>query len=164
MLSHSLGMPSRREGPPSIWDTHGFSGNFFRKSNSVFFSTLSSRIESMELQCIRTHITTCDESKPNTSSGSEMPVRTGVRISHGSNKLVMNLNNNEQAIPEVEPKEYAFKLWMRRILHADRRPKKNRNVENLLTLPHEQLLLRREIGSISNQGNILSPIMKYRRK
>ena len=29
MLSRSFGMPSRREGPPSIWDTHGFSGNVF---------------------------------------------------------------------------------------------------------------------------------------
>ena len=29
MLSHSFGMPSRREGPPSIWDTHGTSGNVF---------------------------------------------------------------------------------------------------------------------------------------
>ena len=29
MLSRSTGMPSRREGPPSIWDTHGFSGNIF---------------------------------------------------------------------------------------------------------------------------------------
>ena len=28
MLSRSLGMPSRKNGPPSIWDTHGFSGNF----------------------------------------------------------------------------------------------------------------------------------------
>ena len=28
MLSRSFGMPSRREGP-SIWDTHGFSGNVF---------------------------------------------------------------------------------------------------------------------------------------
>ena len=27
--SRSIGMPSRREGPPSIWDTHGFSGNVF---------------------------------------------------------------------------------------------------------------------------------------
>ena len=25
--SRSIGMPSRREGPPSIWDTHGISGN-----------------------------------------------------------------------------------------------------------------------------------------
>ena len=29
MLSFSIGMPSRREGPPSIWDTHGISGNVF---------------------------------------------------------------------------------------------------------------------------------------
>ena len=29
MLSRSIGMPSRREGPPSILDTHGFSGNVF---------------------------------------------------------------------------------------------------------------------------------------
>ena len=29
MLSLSKGMPSRREGPPSIWDTHGKSGNVF---------------------------------------------------------------------------------------------------------------------------------------
>ena len=29
MLSRSLGMPSRNEGPPSIWDTHGISGNVF---------------------------------------------------------------------------------------------------------------------------------------
>ena len=29
MLSRSIGMTSRREGPPSIWDTHGISGNVF---------------------------------------------------------------------------------------------------------------------------------------
>ena len=29
MLSRSLGMPSRNNGPPSIWDTHGLSGNVF---------------------------------------------------------------------------------------------------------------------------------------
>ena len=29
MLSHSFGMPGRRDGPPSIWDTHGKSGNVF---------------------------------------------------------------------------------------------------------------------------------------
>ena len=28
-LSRSIGMPSRREGPPSIWDTHGTWGNVF---------------------------------------------------------------------------------------------------------------------------------------
>ena len=29
MLRHSFVTPSRREGPPSIWDTHGISGNVF---------------------------------------------------------------------------------------------------------------------------------------
>ena len=29
MLSRSLGMPCRNVGPPSIWDTHGISGNVF---------------------------------------------------------------------------------------------------------------------------------------
>ena len=28
-LSRSLGMPSRKDGPPNIWDTHGISGNVF---------------------------------------------------------------------------------------------------------------------------------------
>ena len=48
MLSRSFGVPSRREGPPSIWDTHGISENVFCKSRCVFISTLSSRIESVE--------------------------------------------------------------------------------------------------------------------
>ena len=33
-----------------------------------------------------------------------------VRISHGSSKFVMNLNNNEQEIPEVQLEEFALKL------------------------------------------------------
>ena len=33
-----------------------------------------------------------------------------VRISHGSNKFVMNLKNNEQEIPQVQLGENAFKL------------------------------------------------------
>ena len=48
MLSRSLGTPSRKNGPPSIWDTHGKSGKRFRKSSGVFFSTLSAGVESME--------------------------------------------------------------------------------------------------------------------
>ena len=50
MLSRSKGMPSRREGPPSTWDTHGISGNVFCKSSRVLFSTLSAGIESMEFR------------------------------------------------------------------------------------------------------------------
>ena len=29
MLSRSPGLPRRKQGPPSIWDTHGISGNVF---------------------------------------------------------------------------------------------------------------------------------------
>ena len=49
MLSRSLGIPSRNDGPPSIWDTHGIFGKRFCKSNGVFFSTLSARVEPMDL-------------------------------------------------------------------------------------------------------------------
>ena len=35
---------------------------------------------------------------------------TWVRIFHGSNKFVMNLNNNEQEIPKVQLEEYALKF------------------------------------------------------
>ena len=48
MPSRSIGMPSRRDGPPSIWDTDGKSGNVFANPTASFFSTLSTRIASME--------------------------------------------------------------------------------------------------------------------
>ena len=34
MQSLSFGVPSRREGPPSIWVTHGISGNVFANSDA----------------------------------------------------------------------------------------------------------------------------------
>ena len=48
MLRHSFVSPRRKEGPPSIWDTHGISGNVFCKSTCIFISSLSSRNESMQ--------------------------------------------------------------------------------------------------------------------
>ena len=48
MLRHSFVSLSRREGPPSIWDTHGKSGNVFCRSTCIFICSLSSRIASME--------------------------------------------------------------------------------------------------------------------
>ena len=53
MLRPSFVSPRRKEGPPCIWDTHGISGNVFCKSTGFLYSSLSSRIESMEenLRC-----------------------------------------------------------------------------------------------------------------
>ena len=55
MLNRSIGILSRRDGPPSIWDTHGISGNIFCRSSRVFFSTLSAGIESMEFSYVGTN-------------------------------------------------------------------------------------------------------------
>ena len=76
MLSRSVGMPSRSDKPPDLWDTHGVPGHVFCKSTGVFFSTLSRRVQSVDFIRNGRHITACDEWKPNTTSGSEMPVRT----------------------------------------------------------------------------------------
>ena len=46
MLRQAFVSPCRREGPPSIWDTHGVSGNAFCKSTCILISSLSSRVES----------------------------------------------------------------------------------------------------------------------
>ena len=74
MLSHSLGMPSRNERPPSIWDTHGISGNVFANPPA----SSSSRYQSLDFWRNGRHITACCEwtSKPRHNFGSEMPVRT----------------------------------------------------------------------------------------
>ena len=71
-----------------------------------------------------------------------------VRISHGSNKFVMNLNN-ETEIPEDQLEEYALKL-LRKILHVDQRPKQNHKEENLLALRQKQCLLGKEFGPMLN--------------
>ena len=61
MLSRSVGMPSRNDRPPDIWDTHGIAGNVFCESTGVFFITLSRKIQSLDFQRVGTHITTCNE-------------------------------------------------------------------------------------------------------
>ena len=77
MQSRSFGVPSRREGPPSNWDTW-YIGKRFCKSSRVFCSTLSAGNESMDFRHIRTDslINGGEEWESNTSSASEMPVRT----------------------------------------------------------------------------------------
>ena len=76
MLSCSLGMPSRKDGPPSIWDTHGISGNVFANP-----AASSSAPSPQELNPWSSHVSESIHSSPAeimriTSSGSEMPVRT----------------------------------------------------------------------------------------
>ena len=73
ILSRSIGMPSRKDGPPSMCD-----GKLFIKSWCVIISTLSSRIESMEFRWSTNDslINGGEERESNTSSRSEIPVWT----------------------------------------------------------------------------------------
>ena len=79
MLSRSIGMPNRKDGPPSIWDTHGISGSVFCRSSCVFYSILSAGFEPMELfRFFRNDslINCREESETSSSLRSEMPVWT----------------------------------------------------------------------------------------
>ena len=83
MLSRSTGMPSRKNGPPSIWDTHGTSGNGFANPAASSSAPYPQELNPWSSNKSEHNITTCDGCEPNTSSGSEMPVRTvSQKISH----------------------------------------------------------------------------------
>ena len=49
MLSRSLGMPSRNEGQPSIWDTQGISGNVFANPTASSSAPYPARVQSLGL-------------------------------------------------------------------------------------------------------------------
>ena len=82
-----------------------------------------------------------------------------VRISHGSNKFVMKLNSNETEIPEDQLEEYALKLNAQDFACRSKAKAKPQRGE----FHQEQFPLGKELGPMLNQGNIHSPIMKYRR-
>ena len=86
-----------------------------------------------------------------------------VRISNGSNKFVMNLNNNEQEIPEVQLGEYALKLDAKDFACRSKAKAKPQRREPAGSSPRTVPVGKR-IWTDVEPGNILSPIMKYRRK
>ena len=75
MLSRSIGMPSRKDGPPSILDTHGISGNVF--SNPTASSSEPYPQESNPwISDVSEHTSPHVMSERQTPEGSEMPVKT----------------------------------------------------------------------------------------
>ena len=84
-----------------------------------------------------------------------------VRISHGSNKFVTNLNNNEQEISEAQLEEYALKLIARDF--ACRSKAKAKPQRRELAGPSTTYQLVKELGPMLNQENIQSPNMQCRR-
>ena len=60
MLSRSVGLLSRNDKPPDIWETHGISGNVFVSPPASFLITLSTRGQSVDVQRVRTQVTACN--------------------------------------------------------------------------------------------------------
>ena len=58
MLRPSIVSPARKEGPPSIWDTHGVSGNVFANPTA---SSSAPQESNPWVSNVTEHITTCDE-------------------------------------------------------------------------------------------------------
>ena len=88
---------------------------------------------------------------------------SGVRISHGSYKFVMNLNNNDTEIPEDQLEEFAVKQNAKKYCMPIE-GKRNHKEEIFLILHQESFPWKERIGSILNKGNTLSSNMRYRRK
>ena len=60
--------------------------------------------------------------------------------------------------------EFCMDAGFLNIVEIGQRLRQNHKEENLPALHQEQFLLGREIGLMLNQENVLSPIMKCRRK
>ena len=70
MLSRSIRMPSRREGPPSFWDTHRISGNVFANPASS-----SSAPYPQELNSWGSHVSEPIHSSQAGKNGNQTPVQ-----------------------------------------------------------------------------------------
>ena len=70
MLSCSFGMPSRRNGPPSTWDTHGISGNVFANP-----AASSSAPYPQELNLWSSHMSEPIRSSPAGKNENQTPVQ-----------------------------------------------------------------------------------------
>ena len=95
---------------------------------------------------------------------SEDNTQSWVIISHGSNKFVIDSNNNDTEIPEDLPEEQALQLKVKVFAMPIKRQKQNRKEENLPALHQESFPWKEGIGLMLNQGNILSPNTRCRRK
>ena len=61
MLSRSVGMPSRNDKPPDIWDTHGISGNVFVNPPASSSAPYPGGFNPLGFQRNGTHVTACNE-------------------------------------------------------------------------------------------------------
>ena len=100
--------------------------------------------------------------QPNPSPSSFMQQNERNACVEISNKLVTNLNVNEQETSEMQFEEFALRLNASDFASRSKAKAKPRRREPVGS-SQEQFLLGRELGPMSNQENIHSPNLKYQR-
>ena len=86
-----------------------------------------------------------------------------VRISHGLNNLVTNLDNNEQENLRSAVRRYLLKLDVKDFASRSKAKAKPQRREPAGSSTRTIPIGERELGPMLNQENIQSPIMKCRR-
>ena len=69
---------------------------------------------------------------------SEDNTHSGVRISHGSNKFVMDSNNNDTEVPEDQPEEQALQLNVKDFAYRSKAKAKQNHKEGNLLVIHQE--------------------------
>ena len=87
-----------------------------------------------------------------------------VRISHGSNKFVMDLNNNDTEIPEDQLEEYALQLDAKDFACRSKAKAKPQRREPAGSSPRIVPMERRNWIDIEPGKHSLSPSTRFRRK
>ena len=86
-----------------------------------------------------------------------------VRISHVSNKFVMNFEQQRAGNSRSSARRICVEIGCEGLCMPIKGQSKTTKKRTCRLLPKEQFLLGKERGPMLNQGNIRSPIMKYRR-
>ena len=84
MLRPSFVSPRRKEGPPSIWDTHGISGNVFANSHASYSAPYPQELNPWGTTVEEPlHMSTAEKSERQEQNQDQMPVWTvSQRFSH----------------------------------------------------------------------------------
>ena len=94
MPSRSVGMPSRKDGPPNILGHTWYIGKRFCKSNGVFFSTFSARVQSLGLSCIRVKATHQTQLRIRDASQGRQPEIHSTPVREDFQRIMGQTNND----------------------------------------------------------------------
>ena len=98
MLRHSFVSPRCKQGPPSIWDTHGISGNVFVSPDALSSASYPQELHQLNSSIKEPlHSSTAEKSeRPEQNQRFEMPVWTvSQKFSHLQWRTLFKQTNND---------------------------------------------------------------------